>query len=96
MKINLKIFNLSAWLAALAVWCLPGTIETEGGPLRTEYGFPFRFLTDYHLPNPDGAIWFISDMHINLLVYFFNILFIYAGIHVILYLKKRIKEKQPG
>ncbi|MCM3133499.1 hypothetical protein M3629_11885 [Paenibacillus polysaccharolyticus] len=93
MKIHKRIFNLSAWLAALAVLIIPGTLHTEGGPLRTEYGFPLRFLTDYHISNSNGSIWFISDMHINLLVYFVNVLFIYAGIHVIVYLKKRLTKK---
>ncbi|MGQ8872555.1 hypothetical protein [Paenibacillus sp. TSA_86.1] len=93
MKIHKKILNLSFWLAALAVLFIPGTLHTENVPLRTEYGFPLRFLTDYHISNSEGSIWFISDMHINLLVYFVNVLFIYAGIHVLVYIKKRLTRK---
>ncbi|MCP1132367.1 hypothetical protein NKT34_03635 [Paenibacillus polysaccharolyticus] len=93
MKIHKKIFNLSAWLAVLAVFFIPGTLNNDNEPLRTEYGFPLRFLTDYHVSNSNGSIWFISNMHINLLVYFVNVLFIYAGIHVIVYIKKRLTNK---
>ncbi|MFX3646849.1 MAG: hypothetical protein ACE3K2_16450 [Paenibacillus sp.] len=90
MVINKRIMNLSAWLAVLAILCIPGTLHTEDGPLRTEYGFPLRFFTDYHIANSDGTIWFISGIHLNVLLYLFNVLFIYAGIHVILYIKKRL------
>ncbi|WP_145332591.1 hypothetical protein [Paenibacillus xylanexedens] len=93
MKIHIKIFNLSAWLAVLAVFFLPGTLNNDNKILRTEYGFPLRFLTDYHTSNSSGSTWFISDMHINLLVYFVNVLFIYAGIHVIVYIKKRLTKQ---
>ncbi|WP_426333230.1 hypothetical protein ACN9MH_21925 [Paenibacillus silvae] len=93
MTIHKKIFNGSAWLALLSIFFIPGTLQTEGGPLHTEYGFPLRFLTDYHISNPEASIWFISGMHINLLVYFVNVLFIYTGLHIILYIKKRITEK---
>ncbi|SLK20372.1 hypothetical protein SAMN06272722_1166 [Paenibacillus sp. RU5A] len=89
MTFNKRIFNLSAWLAVLAVIFIPGTAYTEG-TLRTEYGFPFRFFTDYHYKTPDDTIWFLSSVNVNALLYLFNVLFIYAGIHVLLYVKKRI------
>ncbi|MBR2564071.1 MAG: hypothetical protein IKE29_05565 [Paenibacillus sp.] len=90
MTIHTRILNLSAWLAVLAIFFIPGTLYTDEKTLRTEYGFPLRFLTDYHITNPEGSNWFISNMHINLLILFINILFIYAGIHVIVYIKKRL------
>ncbi|OPG94428.1 hypothetical protein B2I21_31065 [Chryseobacterium mucoviscidosis] len=89
MTFNKRIFNLSAWLAVLAVIFIPGTAYTEG-TLRTEYGFPLRFFTDYHYKKPDDTIWFLSNVHVNALLYLFNVLFIYAGIHVLLYVKKRM------
>ncbi|GAS83447.1 unknown protein [Paenibacillus amylolyticus] len=90
MKIYKRILNLSAWLAVLAILCIPGTLHTEDGPLRTEYGFPIRFFTDYHYANSEGTIWFISGISLNVLLYLFNVLLIYTGIHVILYIKKRL------
>lgn len=92
MTINKRIMNLSAWLAVLAILCIHGTLHTEDGPLRTEYGFPLRFFTDYHYANSEGTIWFISGIYLNVLLYLFNVLFIYAGIHVILYIKKKLTK----
>lgn len=92
MTINKRIMNLSAWLAVLAILFIPGTLHTEDGPFRTEYGFPLRFFTDYHYANSEGTIWFISGIYLNVLLYLFNVLFIYAGIHVILYIKKRLTK----
>ncbi|OMF12067.1 hypothetical protein BK131_18835 [Paenibacillus amylolyticus] len=92
MKIHKRILNLSAWLAVLAILCIPGTLHTEDGPLRTEYGFPIRFFMDYHYANSEGTIWFISGIQLNVLLYLFNVLFIYAGIHVILYIKKKLTK----
>ncbi|PWW43480.1 hypothetical protein DET54_101157 [Paenibacillus pabuli] len=89
MTFNKRIFNLSAWIAVLAVIFIPGTAYTEG-TLRTEYGFPLRFFTDYHYKKPDDTIWFLSNVYVNALLYLFNVLFIYAGIHILLYVKKRI------
>jgi|GEM_PF-1646786 hypothetical protein len=96
MKIHKRILNLSAWLAVLAVFLIPGTLNNNNETLRTEYGFPLRFLTDYHVSNSNGSTWFISDMYINLLVYFVNVLLIYAGIHVIVYFKKRLTQNSVG
>ncbi|CAI6077816.1 hypothetical protein PAECIP112173_02506 [Paenibacillus sp. JJ-100] len=93
MTIHTRILNLSAWLAVLAIFFIPGTLYTDEKPLRTEYGFPLRFLTDYHTTNPEGSNWFIFEMHINLLILFINILFIYTGIHVLIYIKKRLTKK---
>lgn len=89
MKFNKRIFNLSAWLAVLAVMFIPGTAYTEG-PLRTEYGFPLRFYTDYHYQQPEATTWFFSNIYVNGLLYLFNVLFIYVGIHLLLYVKKRL------
>ncbi|MFS0871965.1 hypothetical protein [Paenibacillus xylanilyticus] len=89
MTINYRILNVSAWLAVLAVMFIPGTAYTED-PLRTEYGFPIRFYTDYHYEKPDDTIWFLSGVNIQVLSYLFNVLFIYAAIHVVLYIKKRL------
>lgn len=92
MTINKRIMNLSAWLAVLAILRIPGTLHTEDGPLRTEHGFPIRFFTDYHYANSEGTIWFISGIYLNVLLYLFNVLFIYAGIHVIFYIKKKLTK----
>ncbi|PQP85004.1 hypothetical protein C0Q44_11055 [Paenibacillus sp. PCH8] len=86
MNIHKRILNLSAWLAALAIFVIPGTVYTEDGPLRTEYGFPLRFFTDYHYAKPDDTIWFFSTASINILEYLLNVLIIY---NVILFIKKR-------
>lgn len=89
MNINYRILNLSAWLATLAVVLIPGTAYTEGTP-RTEYGFPFRFYTDYHHASPYDTIWFLSGVNIQVLSYLFNVLLFYAALHVMLYIKKRL------
>jgi len=93
LTINYRILNVSAWLAMLAVMLIPGTAYTEG-PSRTEYGFPIRFYTDYHVESPHGSIWFLSGVNIQVLSYLFNVLFIYAALHVLLYIKKRLTRSE--
>lgn len=90
MNIHKRVLNLSAWLAVLAIIIIPGKAYTEG-PLRTEYGFPFRFFTDYHYAKPDDTIWFVSTVHVHILEYLLNVLIIY---NVILYIKKRVDHKK--
>lgn len=93
LNINYRILNLSAWLAMLAVVFIPGTAYTEGPP-RTEYGFPFRFYTEYHHHSPPDTIWFLSGVSIQVLSYLFNVLLIYAAIHVFHYIKKRLTRSE--
>ncbi len=89
MNIHKRILNLSAWFAVLAI-IIPGRAYTEGTP-RTEYGFPFRFFTDYHHAKPDDTIWYVFTVNINILEYLLNVLIIY---NVILYIKKRVDRSK--
>jgi hypothetical protein len=90
MKINKRILNLSAWLALITIILTPGKVATEGA-LRTDYGYPFRFFTQFH-NGADGDIWFIRGVSIELLYYFFNVLIIYGLVHVLIYLKDKVKS----
>jgi hypothetical protein len=86
MKINKRIFNLSAWLALLTIILIPG----KEGALRTEFGYPFRFLIQYHNESIESKIWFIRGVNIQLLLFLFNVLIIYGLIHVVLYLNTKV------
>ncbi|MMZ59107.1 RNA pyrophosphohydrolase [compost metagenome] len=88
MKKRIIIFNISFWLALLTILLIPGKIPTEGAS-RTEYGFPFRFLRQYHT-NPVNE-WFIQGVNIQLLYYFLDVFIIYGLIHAGLNLWNRWK-----
>lgn len=90
MKIHKRILNLSFWIALITIIFIPGKVYTEGSA-RTEFGFPIRFFTQYHTDMNESSNWFISGVKIDLLNYFFNVLIIYGVIHVLLYLKNRLK-----
>jgi|SRR5690625_2183784 len=92
MRQRIRILNLSAWLALLSVLFIPGKVYTEGS-LITEYGFPFRFLTQYH-NHFDKSRWLITDVNIQLLEFLFNVLFIYLCILAGGYLIRRLKAKR--
>ncbi|KOR89722.1 hypothetical protein [Paenibacillus solani] len=92
-----RIFNLSAWIALLTILLAPGKVIIEGEDVaRIEYGFPFRFIIKYypnHMSNSlDTNPWLIQDIQIQLLLYFFNVMLIYGIIHIILTIRKRMKN----
>lgn len=95
--IRRRIFNLSAWLALLTILLAPGKVIIKGEDVaRIEYGFPFRFIIKYY-PNHmshslDTNPWLITDIQIQLLFYFFNVMLIYGIIHIIWTIRNRMKN----
>jgi len=71
MELDKRIFNYSCWIALMSILIFPGNINDDGAK-GIEYGFPFRFFTQYHQDS-----WFIRGVHINLLYYLFNVIIIY-------------------
>ncbi|MCL6604611.1 MAG: hypothetical protein K6T94_17245 [Paenibacillus sp.] len=88
MKINKRIFNLSAWIALIAIIFIPGRVMTDG-TLRTEFGFPFRFFIQYHDIIKDSK-WFANGANIQLLYYFVNV--IYGVIMGFLFLRNKFRR----
>lgn len=97
MRIRRRIFNLSAWIALLTILIAPGKVIIKGEDVaRIEYGFPFRFfikLYPNHMSNSlDNNHWLIKDVQIQLLFYFFNVMLIYGIIHIIMTIRKKMKN----
>ncbi|WP_339265750.1 hypothetical protein NYE54_20310 [Paenibacillus sp. FSL K6-1330] len=95
MRIDKRILNISAWLALLTILVFPGKIWAEGESTpRIEYGFPFRFFIKYYPDHMDSSPWFIKGVHIQLLLYFLNVMVIYWIIRMLLSLGRSIKKKE--
>lgn len=89
MKINQRILNLSAWLALSTLVVFPGDRMIEGTH-RTEYGYPIRYFTQYHNYENESQ-WFMAGIYFDLLAYLFDVLIIYALLHVLFYLKNKLR-----
>lgn len=76
MKVDIRILNLSYWLALLTILFFPGKVLTEGAH-RIEYGFPFRFFIQYH-HELNGNRWFLQGVSIQLLLYFLDVAIVYG------------------
>lgn len=88
----MRRMNLSVWLATLSILFFPGEVYTDdtNGVLKTEYGFPIRFFTQYHtLINENG--WLIRDVNIQMLHFLLNVIIIYYMIKGTLYLVKKFR-----
>ncbi|WP_314585793.1 hypothetical protein [Paenibacillus terrigena] len=91
MRINLRILNLSAWIALLTIIIVPGKVY-NAGILRTEFGFPFRFFVEYHNKMNESHVWFLRGIRIDLLYFMFDVLIIYGILHGLLYILSRAKK----
>jgi len=93
MKIHLRILNLSAWIALLTLLIFPGHHATVGTS-RTEFGFPFRFVTQYHNEIMEGHRWLLRGIRIDLLYFLMDVAIIYTIIHGLLYFVSKLKSRQ--
>ncbi len=91
MKINKRIFNLSAWLALLTILIIPGRASIDGTPM-TEYGYPFQFIALFNNSTHMDK-WLIKDVNIQLFYYFINVIIIYWIILGVMFVRNKLKVK---
>ncbi|GIP29390.1 hypothetical protein J23TS9_45200 [Paenibacillus sp. J23TS9] len=89
MKINKEIFNLSAWLALLTIFIIPGKVSIVGIQM-TQYGYPFRFISLFNTSTHMDK-WLIKDINVLLLYYFFDVIIIYWIILGVMFIKNKIR-----
>jgi len=90
MKLHLRILNLSAWIVLLTILIIPGQLVTVGA-LRTNFGFPFRYVTQYPHTITEGHRWFLRGIRIDLLYFILDVLIVYGIIHGLLYIISKMK-----
>jgi len=93
MNIHLRTLNLSAWIALLTTLIFPGHQATDGAA-RTDFGFPFPFITQYHNEIMEGHRWLLRGIRIDLLYFLLDVAIIYAIIHGLLYFVSKFKSQK--
>ncbi|WP_227793260.1 hypothetical protein [Paenibacillus guangzhouensis] len=77
----------------LTILIFPGHHVTVGAA-RTEFGFPFRFVTQYHNEIVEGHRWFLRGIRIDLLYFLLDVAIIYVIIHGLLYFVTKLKSQK--
>jgi len=91
MKVNKSVLHISACLALLTIFLLPGKTIMNGAAPRSEYGFPIRFYIQYH-NQTNGSDWLIKSVSIQILFYLMDTVIIYSIILGLLFLIKRLRS----
>ena len=86
MKLNKKIFNLSAWIVIVSTYVLP---SHNYGEFKTLFGYPLAYLTIY-----DNALsrTLLSSFNLNIGILLLDIFIIYFIISVV----KKLRGKKKN
>lgn len=90
MRINIKVINISSWIAALSIFLFPGKLISHNSNSSSEYGFPIKFLT-IHPEALKSNQWLITNVSIQLLYFFIDVVLFYCLISILLHLNAKVR-----